>query len=207
MGPKVPTLLKAQLDFKGREAHRGSVATTLQQRCNIVATTLQQRCKHSNYLMIWRYLFFGRQNLVVRGPKQNHPPLSGRENLSPGEWVAVGSHGFCPGVGRTCNGVGRTCNGVGRTCNAEERRRDGSRSGAGGSPEGGAARGADAPRAPPSGDPPAPLLPSPGLRSDPAQCNKRSPKVILTQAPESCPPIPPDSGAWVQRRLSWSLFR
>ena len=51
----------------------------------------------------------------------------------------------------------------------------------------GAARGASfsersAPRAPVSGCP-APLLPSPGLRSDPAQCNKRSPKVTLTQAP------------------------
>ena len=28
---------------------------------------------------------------------------------------------------------------------------------------------------------PAPLLPSPGLRSDPAQCNKSSPKDALTQ--------------------------
>ena len=81
MGSKVPTLLKAQLDFKGREAHWGSVATTLQQRCNIVATTLQQRCKHSNYLMILRYLYFGRQNLVVRGPKQDRPQVSGGENL------------------------------------------------------------------------------------------------------------------------------
>ena len=36
------------------------------------------------------------------------------------------------------------------------------------------------PRAPVSGCP-APLLPSPGLRSDPAQCNKSSPKVTLTQ--------------------------
>ena len=40
IGSKVPTLLKARFDFKGREAHWGSVATTL-----------QQRCKHHDYLM------------------------------------------------------------------------------------------------------------------------------------------------------------
>ena len=35
-----------------------------------------------------------------------------------------------------------------------------------------------------------PLLPSPGLRSDPAQCNKRSPKVTLTQTiPKSSPKV------------------
>ena len=50
----------------------------------------------------------------------------------------------------------------------------------------GAARGASfsersAPRAPVSGCPAPLLLPSPGLRSDPAQCNKSSPKVTLTQ--------------------------
>ena len=58
----------------------------------------------------------------------------------------------------------------------------------------GAARGASfsersAPRAPVSGCP-APLLPSPGLRSDPAQCNKSSPKVTLTQTiPKSSPKV------------------
>ena len=37
---------------------------------------------------------------------------------------------------------------------------------------------------------PGPQLPSPGLRSDPAQCNKSSPKVILTQAlPRSSPEV------------------
>ena len=52
------------------------------------------------------------------------------------------------------------------------------------------------PRAPVSGCP-APLLPSPGLRSDPAQCNKSSPKVTLTQTipclppPEASAPKPP----------------
>ena len=45
----------------------------------------------------------------------------------------------------------------------------------------GVRRGAEAPRTPLPGCP-APLLPSPGLRSDPAQCNKRSPKVIFTKA-------------------------
>ncbi len=54
------------------------------------------------------------------------------------------------------------CLGAGRTCNAEGRRRDGSRSGAE------HRKGC-----------PAPLLPSPGLRSDPAQCNKSLPKVIF----------------------------
>ena len=45
------------------------------------------------------------------------------------------------------------------------------------------------PRAPVSGCP-APLLPSPGLRSDPAQCNKRAPKVTLTQTiPKRSPKV------------------
>ncbi len=65
------------------------------------------------------------------------------------------------------------CGGTQTRRQQEERR--------GGSPEGGAARGADAPRAPPSGDPPEPLLPSSRLRSDPVQGLKRSLKVTLTQ--------------------------
>ena len=78
-----------------------------------------------------------------------------------------------------------------------------------GTPEGGAARRAGRAAHPLPGCP-APLLPSPGLRSDPAQCNKSSPKVILTQAvsksspkviltqaPESGGTGEYDSGAWV----------
>ena len=77
----------------------------------------------------------------------------------------------------------------------------------------GAARGAErsAPRLAPLSGCPAPLLPSPGLRSDPAQCNKSSPKVILTQAlsrsspkviltqaPESCSPMHPVASAFLR---------
>ena len=53
----------------------------------------------------------------------------------------------------------------------------------------GVRRGAEAPRTPLPGCP-APLLPSPGLRSDPAQCNKSSPKVTLTQTiPKRSPKV------------------
>ena len=66
------------------------------------------------------------------------------------------------------------CLGVGRTCNAEERRRDGSRSAA---------------QHPLPGCP-APLLPSPGLRSDPVQGLKSSPTLTLTQTlPKSSPKV------------------
>ena len=64
----------------------------------------------------------------------------------------------------------------------------GSRSGALGSGSD-VRRGAEVPRTPLPGCP-APLLPSPGLRSDPAQCNKSSPKVTLTQTiPKSSPKV------------------